>query len=123
MIDSLLPLLLLLASFEVWRSALRARELAREFGRGLCASAHVQLLDQTVALQRLRLVRTHGRGLRVRRDWSFEFSIDGRDRHRGALSVLGGVLLAHTLALPADGSAIEHAGAPTGLPPGHGAPT
>jgi hypothetical protein len=101
MIESLLPLLLVLAGFYVWQNALRARELARIFSRDLCSQARVQLLDQTVALQRLKLVRVAGRGLLLRRDYSFEFSVDGRDRHRGSLSILDGSVLVHNLALPA----------------------
>jgi hypothetical protein len=101
MIESLLPLLLVLAGFYVWQNALRARELARVFSRDLCSQAHVQLLDQTVALQRLKLVRVAARGLLLRRDYSFEFSIDGRDRQRGSLSILDGSVLVHNLALPA----------------------
>jgi hypothetical protein len=101
MIESLLPLLLVLAGFYVWQNALRARELARILSRDLCSQAHVQLLDQTVALQRLKLVRVPARGLLLRRDYGFEFSIDGKDRQRGSLSILDGSLLVHNLALPA----------------------
>jgi hypothetical protein len=100
MIESLLPLLLLLAGFQFWQNALRARDLARALGRELCESARVQLLDQTVALRRLRLVWIPARGPHLRRDYGFEFSTDGQDRQRGSLSVLGGRLLAHNLALP-----------------------
>ena len=101
MIGSLLPLLLVLAGFYVWQNALRARELARSFSRDLCGQARVQLLDQTVALHRLKLVRVPVRGMLLRRDYGFEFSIDGKDRHRGSLSILDGSLLVHNLALPA----------------------
>ncbi|HEY2396315.1 MAG TPA: DUF3301 domain-containing protein [Rudaea sp.] len=100
MIESLLPLLLVLAGFYVGQNALRARELARIFSRDLCSQTHVQLLDQTVALQRLKLVRVPARGLLLRRDYAFEFSIDGKDRHRGSLSILDGSLLVHNLAVP-----------------------
>jgi len=101
MIESLLPLLFVLAAFYVWQNALRTRDLARILSRDLCSQAHVQLLDQTVALQRLKLVRVPARGLLLRRDYDFEFSIDGKDRHRGSLSILDGSLLVHNLALPA----------------------
>lgn len=99
MIESLLPLLLVLAGFYLWQNALRARELARILSRDLCAQAHVQLLDQTVALQRLKLVRAPARGLLLRRDYGFEFSVDGKDRHRGTLSIIDGRLLVHNLAV------------------------
>ena len=98
MIESLLPLLLILAGFYVWQGALRARELARTLSRELCAEAHVQLLDQTVALHKMRLVREPGHGLLLRRDYGFEFSVDGKDRHHGQLSVIDGRLLAHNMA-------------------------
>jgi hypothetical protein len=99
MIESLLPLLLVLAGFYLWQNALRARELARILSRDLCTHAHVQLLDQTVALQRLKLVRVPVRGLLLRRDYGFEFSVDGKDRHRGTLSVIDGRLVVHNLAV------------------------
>lgn len=105
MIETLLPLLLVLSGFMAWQNALRAREQARSLGRELCASARVQLLDQTVALQRLKLVRVPALGLRVRRDYVFEFSVYGNDRHRGMLSTVGNRLLAHTMASPPSGSA------------------
>jgi hypothetical protein len=67
MLESLLPLVLVLAAFWLWQNALRARERARELARGLCARAGVQLLDETVAVQRLRLRRVPGEGLRLER--------------------------------------------------------
>jgi len=105
MIESLLPLLLVLAGFQAWQNALRSRELARDLGRDLCAAARVQLLDQTVALQRLRLVRVPARGVQVRRDYRFDFSVDGSDRQRGTLSVLDGRLLSHNMALAVESAA------------------
>jgi hypothetical protein len=115
MIESLLPLLLILAGFYVWQGALRARELARTLSRELCAEARVQLLDQTVALQKLRLVRAPGHGLLLRRDYGFEFSVDGMDRHRGLLSVIDGRMLAHNMGLVGT-AAIEAAGNVIPLP-------
>jgi hypothetical protein len=100
MIESLLPLLLILAGFYVWQNAMRARDLARGLGRNLCAQANVQLLDQSVALQRLKLVRVPSHGVLLRRDYGFEFSVDGKDRHRGTLSIIDGRLLVHNLAVP-----------------------
>ena len=94
----MLLLLLILAGAYAWQNALRARERARELGSDLCMQANVQLLDQTVALQRMRLIRGP-RGLRLRRDYRFDFSIDGRDRHRGSLSLVAGELQTHSLAI------------------------
>lgn len=92
----MLLLLLILAGAYAWQNALRARERARTLCFDLCTQANVQLLDQTVALQRMRLIR-FAAGVRLRRDYRFDFSVDGRDRHRGTLSLIAGELQTHSL--------------------------
>src|SRR5512146_3083010 len=96
MFEPMLLLLLILAGAYAWQNALRARERARMLCFELCAQANVQLLDQTVALQRMRLIRAP-HGLQLRRDYRFDFSVDGRDRHRGTLSLVAGEVQTHTL--------------------------
>lgn len=90
MVESLLPVILLLLAFWVWQNALRARERARELAREVCTRAGMQLLDQTVALRRVRLHRVPGEGLRLARCYGFEVSVDGHDRRRGSLDLLDG---------------------------------
>ena len=97
MIESLLPLLLILIALYVWHDVLRARERARLLAHDLCARAGVQLLDQTVALRRLRLQRVPHRGVLVRRCYGFDFSTDGADRRRGSLDLLDGDITAYDL--------------------------
>jgi Protein of unknown function (DUF3301) len=108
MFEPMLLLLLILAGAYAWQNALRARERARALCFDLCMQANVQLLDQTVALQRMRLIRGP-HGLRLRRDYRFDFSVDGRDRHRGSLSLVAGELQTHSLPI-ADADAIEALG-------------
>jgi len=110
MVESLLPLILVLAALHAWQSALRTRERARDLGHALCARAGVQLLDQSVALRRLRLRRLPGHGWRVWRCYGFEISSDGSDRLRGSLDLVGGEMVAYDLpvaaaAAPARGEA------------------
>lgn len=81
-----------------WMDALRARETAIHHGRALCREAGVQLLDQTVSLGRLKLVRRDGLPALVRR-YAFDVSIDGSDRHRCHLDLVGGRLEAWSLPL------------------------
>jgi hypothetical protein len=102
MTESFLTLLAILLAVYLWHNALGARELARLQCHELCARANVQLLDQTIALCGLRLIRIPGLGLRLRRDYRFEISIDGQDRHRGSLSLLDGHIMLHTLPLAAN---------------------
>ena len=80
--------------------ALAARERAIRYGRELCRDAGVQLLDQTVAMTRVRIERVDGLPTLVRR-YGFEISLDGSDRHRGHLDLRGHHLGAVELA--ADG--------------------
>lgn len=97
MLETLLPPLVILFAFYVWHAALKAREQARALSHALCARAHVQLLDQTVALQRIGIARGSDGRLHLRRRYRFELSTDGVDRHSGTLEILDGELLAHTL--------------------------
>jgi hypothetical protein len=97
MIESLLPLLLILVAAYAWQNALRARERARGLASDLCTRVGVQLLDQTVSLRRLRLQRILGHGVRLRRCYGFEFSRDGIDRWRGSLDLLDDEVAAYDI--------------------------
>jgi len=105
MLQTMLPLILILLGFYVWQSALKAREQARAVSHALCARAQVQLLNQTVALQRVGFARGADGWLHLRRRYRFELSTDGLDRHQGTLELLNGVLLSHSMPMPDDASA------------------
>jgi hypothetical protein len=97
MIGPMLAVILLLAALAAWQNALKARDLARLLGHELCTRAGVQLLDQSVALAGVGLARNAEGHLRLRRNYRFEVSVDGHDRHRGSLTMLDGRLLAWSL--------------------------
>jgi hypothetical protein len=113
MYETLLPLILLLAGFYFWHNALRAREQARALAHGLCARTGLQLLDQTVALRRVRLRRLPGEGLRLLRCYGFDVSTDGNDRRHGSLDMIEGDVISYDLPVrestqtPASGNVIE----------------
>lgn len=88
MLGTWLFLLAIALAVWAWMDGLRAREHAIRHGRELCRGAGVQLLDQTVSLKRLRLLRRDGLPTFVRR-YGFEVSLDGSDRHRGHLDLAG----------------------------------
>ena len=75
-----------------WVDSLRARERAVAAGRAACERYGVQLLDDTVAITRLRPARDDDGRLRLRRTYTFEFSDTGNNRRRGAIVMLGGIL-------------------------------
>lgn len=90
--------LLLLAGVVValWLDALGARELAGLRSRQLCDEAGLQLLDQSVVLQRIGLTRVNGR-LTFSRKYRFDVSFDGTDRHRASISMSGRRIINYTL--------------------------
>lgn len=84
----MISILVVGAGIALWMDALSARELASHYSRRLCTEAGLQLLDQTVSLQRIGLTRVNGR-LTLRRQYGFEVSFDGTDRHRGSVNMHG----------------------------------
>lgn len=88
--NALLLLLLLGLALWFWQDSLRARELARTAGTRACRLSSVQLLDDTVALERLWLRRDAGGRLQLERLYVFEFSDTGETRRRGSVTMLGG---------------------------------
>lgn len=103
MAATLAALLLIGAAGWLWMASLAARELAIGYGRALCREAGVQLLDQTVALQRFRVRRSCG-GFEFCRRYRFDVSLDGFDRHAGYLDLRGSRLEA--FALPSAGTVL-----------------
>ncbi|HUG03538.1 MAG TPA: DUF3301 domain-containing protein [Steroidobacteraceae bacterium] len=80
-------LLALLAGF--WHSSLAARELANRLAMETCTNANVQMLDGTVAIHRLRLVRGGDAPLAWRRTYVFDYTEDGFSRKRGFVVLTG----------------------------------
>jgi hypothetical protein len=81
-------LLALLAIIWFWRDSLQVREIAIQISRKACKSHGVQLLDQTVALHRLgiRWIRS---GLKLRRVYAFDYSLEGSGRRTGYVVMMG----------------------------------
>ncbi|MFN3751441.1 MAG: DUF3301 domain-containing protein [Thiobacillus sp.] len=70
-------------------AGLHAREQAVAASRRACQDAGLQLLDDSVALARLRLARDGSGQLRFQRDFRFEFSDTGDNRRPGVVRMLG----------------------------------
>jgi Protein of unknown function (DUF3301). len=83
----LLPALLAIVWF--WVDSMRAREAALLVVRRACARHDVQLLDETVALVKLRLGRDPYGRVGWRRRFRFEFSNEGDNRSSGEVELLG----------------------------------
>ena len=87
-IMTLLPFLVLLALAWFWLDGARAREFATTLARRYCRHRGLQFLDDTVALARVGLRWTKD-GLRLRRMYRFEYSLEGVGRRTGFVLMLG----------------------------------
>jgi hypothetical protein len=90
-LSDLFLLLGLLAIIGLWLKLARGREQAAQEARAQCRQHGLQLLDESVGLRGVRLLRQHGQ-LLLERCYTFEVSIDGNDREPGKLWLIG-----HTL--------------------------
>lgn len=104
MTASLFAILILLAIVLIWLDGARARELATAVVDELCRRRGYQLLDETVALARLGLARTGG-GLRLRRLFQFDYSVEGVGRRQGHILLHGSTVVRVNLAEPQDSPA------------------
>jgi hypothetical protein len=72
-----------------WYAGMQAREQAVAVSRRACTDAGLQLLDDSVALRRLRLARNDNGQIQFQRDFRFEFSDTGDNRRPGVVRMLG----------------------------------
>jgi hypothetical protein len=86
---SLVVLAALVAGIVFWFAGRAAAERAVDHGRRACKHAGVQWLDQSVHQVRVRLARDHDGRLRWERQFRFEYSDGGQDRHAGLITMLG----------------------------------
>ncbi len=84
----------------LWLESRAAQETARAGCVRACSRSGVQLLDQSVALKRLRLRRHDSGRIGLLRRYAFEFSTNGADRHPGTIELHGARVLWVSLPLP-----------------------
>lgn len=93
----------LLVVLLIWLDSARAREIARALCLELCRKRGYQLLDDSVSLVRMA-PRPTRQGLRLRRMYRFEFSIDGVHRRVGHIILVGTDFERIDLGLPDTGA-------------------
>lgn len=84
----LFALLGFMALIMLWLDSARAREFAITLAQRYCDHRGLQFLDQTVSLVRVGLRWTNA-GLRIRRMFRFDFSLEGVGRRHGYVLMLG----------------------------------
>jgi len=71
-----------------WSDSVRAKEAATQAAAYACKEIQAQLLDQTVALKRLRIVRNINGRIQLQRSYNFELSMDREGRSFGRVFLL-----------------------------------
>ena len=99
-IGVLLSLIALTLLVWFWADSLRARERALSACARGCREIGAQLLDQTVALRRLRLARDPDGHAALRRTYRFEYTLDGVQRLRGNVVLRGRSVESLTMETP-----------------------
>lgn len=111
----MLALLALGVGIGAWMKLSTTRERAVHAARVLCERHGLQLLDETVGLHRVRVLRLPGR-LQLERCYGFDVSTDGHDREPGKLWMVGNSVVHASLpsreTLPPGGEAEPAAHAP-----------
>ena len=100
------PLLLIVFLVWLWFDSTRSHELAVQITSRLCLKHDVQLLDETVALRRLGL-SWPSEGLRLKRTYSFDYTIEGTERRTGSLVLLGSRLAAYHIDSPSQETVVS----------------
>lgn len=75
--------------FWLWLESTRVREIAVERARSQCHVNDVQFLDDTAALENIKLARDEGGHLTFKRTYTFEYSDTGNNRQPGSIIMLG----------------------------------
>ena len=88
MFESLLLVILLLIAW-FWQDSIAKREIAIRIGRELAQRCQLQLLDETVACQKIWLGRDPRGHAQLVRFYEFEVSADGVSRLECHLQLLG----------------------------------
>ena len=93
------PLLFIAFLVWLWFDSTRSHELAVQLTSRLCLKHDVQLLDENVALRRLG-VSWPSEGLRLKRTYRFDYTIEGTERRTGSLVLLGSRLATYQIDSP-----------------------
>lgn len=80
---------LLLGAYLYWFNGQLAKEAALKAVAENCLKLEVQMLDEYVALSRIRVTRDQAGKIRLQRTFLFEFSSTGNERYNGMCITLG----------------------------------
>jgi hypothetical protein len=89
MLTHILLISSLLLGFLYWFNAMKVKEIALKATQAHCQKMEVQMLDDYIASDGIRLVRDKAGRRQWQRRFSFEFSSTGEKRYHGKITLLG----------------------------------
>ncbi len=90
--DIIIGYVVIVLAWYLWQ-AQKSREHARELAARHCKQLELQLLDDTVVMNRIRLKKNTLGRIKISRTYRFEFSSMGNERYQGVLELLGNELV------------------------------
>ena len=73
----------------LWSTNRQAQEIAKHTCARICNNAQVELLDDTVSLSKLRIVRNQAGKASFKRTYSFDYTDLGHNRKTGLIMMQG----------------------------------
>ena len=89
MINDIVLIGFICLAYGYWFNAQKAKEIALGTAKDHCLAMEVQMLDDYVALNGIRLKRDKLRKMQIQRSFLFEFSSTGYERYQGTVLMLG----------------------------------
>ncbi len=89
MINDIVLIGFICLAYGYWVNAQKAKEIALGTAKDHCLAMEVQMLDDYVALNGIRLKRDKLRKMQIQRSFLFEFSSTGYERYQGTVFMLG----------------------------------
>ena len=89
MLNDIILICFMFLTYAYWINAQKAKEMAFIKAKGHCLAMDVQMLDEYVALNSIKLKRDRSGKIQLQRLFTFEFSSTGDERYNGTLLMLG----------------------------------
>ena len=97
----IIGLMVLCALAWLWFDSVHVRDIGVRAARAACDAEGLQLLDDTVSIESLRLARDDDGRLRLCRAYAFDYSDTGDNRRRGRVVLLGSQVIVVNVGLRA----------------------
>lgn len=82
-------IIFLIASLLYWLDSINAKEIATQQAKSACKKQHIEFLDDTVVIKKVRLRHNNHGQIALYREYEFEFSSTGEFRYKGNIRLLG----------------------------------